>query len=348
MLLGVWNVCGHSFLVMKIKIVGCGLTGIVCAVLLKQAGHCVEIFETRNHIGGNCYDSNLNGVIVHNYGPHIFHTNDEIVWNFLNQFTSFTPFKYAPLGVTKLGTIPLPYSLSTVKALARELSTEEIIEYIYKDYSEKQWGVPFDQISATILSRVPVMKNVESPSWFGDDRYQGIPSKGYTTMMSNMLQDIPVHLGVSNRDWRIASADITIYTGKVDAYFEYSHGMLGYRSLEFTHDVTSKRLHHHAINQCNKDVEHTREYDHSYFLNQREPMTVVTKEYPVAHDGKNIPFYPIMFGSHQQTYTNTYKEMVKREKNVVFVGRLATYKYLDMWVAIKQAMQSVEHLLNNS
>ena len=332
---------------MNIKIVGCGLTGITCAVLLKAAGHKVEIFETRNHIGGNCYDSNVNGVLMHNYGPHIFHTNDEQVWEFLNKFTTFKDFKYAPIGVTKLGNIPLPYSLSTVAALGRELSSDEIIDVIYKDYSEKQWGVPFDEISKTIISRVPVLKDVESPSWFGNDRYQGIPSQGYTQMMLNMLGNIPVHLGVKDREWRISSADVTVFTGKVDAYFGYRHGMLGYRSLEFQHTVSSKRLTHHAYNQCNRDVEHTREYDHSYFLNQHEPMTVITKEYSVEHDGKNIPFYPIPFGEHQRTYTDTYREMVKRESNVVFVGRLATYKYLDMWVAVKQAMQSVEHLMKN-
>lgn len=332
---------------MNIKIVGCGLTGITCAILLKEAGHNVEIFETRNHIGGNCYDSNVNGVIMHNYGPHIFHTNDEEVWKFLNRYTEFKHFKYMPIGVTKLGNIPLPYSLSTVKALGRELSSEEIIDTIYRDYSEKQWGVPFDSISKTILTRVPILKQVESPTWYGDERYQGIPLRGYTNMMQNMLEGIKVHTGVGDEDWRQVAADFTIFTGKVDGYFRYSHGVLGYRSLEFEHKVSSQRLNHHAYNQCNKDVAYTREYDHSYFLDQKEHMTVVTKEYPVVHDNRNIPFYPIPFGEYQHTYTNTYKEMAKRERDVLFVGRLATYKYLDMWVAIKQSMQSVDFLLKN-
>lgn len=333
---------------MKVKIVGCGLTGIVCANLLKQAGHRVEIFETRNHIGGNCYDSNLNGVMVHNYGPHIFHTNDEQVWGFVNQFSDWRHFKYAPLGDTKLGLLQLPYSITTARQIGRELSSEEIIDVIYRDYSEKQWGVPFDQISKTIISRVPVMKNVESPSWYGDERYQGIPKQGYTHMMSNMMGKIKVHLGVTREEWKEVSADITIYTGKVDEYFNYCHGHLEYRSLRFEHEITSKRLSHHAINQCNRRVEYTRLYDHSYFLDQHEPLTVITSEYPIAYDGSGIPFYPIPFGNSQQIYTNHYKEMAKHERNVLFLGRLATYKYLDMWVAIKQAMKGVEYVLENS
>lgn len=333
---------------MKIKIIGCGLTGIVCANLLQRAGHSVEIFETRNHVGGNCYDSNLNGVIVHNYGPHIFHTNDEQVWKFVNEFSSFKPFKYAPKGITKLGVIQLPYSLTTVQQLGRELSSDEIIDVIYRDYSEKQWGVPFDQISKTIISRVPVLKNQENPSWYGDEKYQGIPEKGYTHMMSNMLTGIKVHLGVSADEWKSVSADVTIYTGKVDEYFDYKFGHLEYRSLRFEHRVTPDRLTHHAFNQCNRTSTHTRTYDHSYFLDQHEPLTVITKEYPVAYDGKGIPFYPMPFGDSQHTYINQYKKMADGERNVLFLGRLATYKYLDMWVAIKQAMKGIEHLLENS
>lgn len=333
---------------MRIKIVGCGLTGIVCANLLHREGHRVEIFETRNHVGGNCYDSNLNGVMVHNYGPHIFHTNDEQVWKFVNEFSAFHEFKYAPWGNTKLGLIQLPYSLTTVQQLGRELSSGEIIDVIFRDYSEKQWGVPFDEISRTIISRVPVLKNVENPSWYGDERYQGIPARGYTNMMSNMLTDIKVHLGVSDREWKDARADVTIYTGMIDEYFDFQHGRLDYRSLRFEHEITSQRLAHHAINQCNKDNAYTRVYDHSCFLDQHEALTVITKEYPIAYDGRGVPFYPMPFGDSQRLYADHYRKMADNERDVLFLGRLATYKYLDMWVAIKQAMKGVEHLLENS
>ena len=328
---------------MKINIIGCGLTGIVAANILKSKGHSVEIFESRSHIGGNCYDSNLNGVLVHNYGPHIFHTNDEEVWEFLNRFTEFTHFKYRPLGNTKLGLIPLPYSLSTVKAIGRELTTEEIIDVIYKDYSEKQWGVPFEDISKSILSRVPILKNVESPSWYGDERYQGIPSKGYTYMMSNMLDGIKVNLGIKNNEWKHLPCDLVIYTGKIDDYFSNIYGDLPYRSLNFEHSISEKRLHHHAINECNKDVSYTRIYDHSYFLNQTEDLTVITKEYPVQYNGNNIPFYPITFGDGSDLYKK-YKNLVNSERDVLFLGRLATYKYLDMWVAIKTVLNKIKEV----
>jgi UDP-galactopyranose mutase len=328
---------------MKIKIIGCGLSGITSAILLKSFGHEVEIFENRNHIGGNCYDSNLNGIYVHNYGPHIFHTNDEEVWEFLNRYTEFTSFKYCPLGDTKLGLIPLPYSLSTVKILGRELSDEEIIDVIYKDYSEKQWGVPFEKISKSILTRVPVLKNSESPSWYGDEKYQGIPSKGYTNMMTNMLDGIKIHLNIKNNEWKSVKSDLTIYTGKIDEYYNFIYGKLPYRSLRFEHEVTDKKLLHHAINQCNKKVDYTRIYDHSGFLNQKENLTVITKEYPIEYNGFNIPFYPIPFGEGNEIYKK-YKILADKETNVIFLGRLATYKYLDMWMAIKQVFVKLKEL----
>lgn len=329
---------------MKVVIVGCGISGIVSAIKLSSLGHNVEIFDTRNHIGGNCYDSNLNGVIVHNYGPHIFHTNDEQVWEFVNKYTSFNEFKYCPkaaLNDNKI--ISLPYSLTTIRELGKELTSQEIIDLIYRDYSEKQWGMPFAEISNAIITRVPVLKNEESPSWYGSEKYQGIPSKGYTQMISNMLDGIKVNLNVCKKDFTKIKSDLIIYTGRIDEYFNFVYGELPYRTLKFEHEITSSRLFHHAINQCNKYNSYTRIYDHSYFLNQKEPITVITKEYPMQFDGTGIPYYPIPFGSGYELYKK-YKKLADNEKNVIFMGRLATYKYLDMWVAIKQAM-NINNLL---
>lgn len=323
---------------MKIVVVGCGLSGIVSATVLKKLGHRVEIFDTRNHIGGNCYDCNLNGVIVHNYGPHIFHTNDEHVWEFVNRYATFNEFKYKPKALlNNHQIISLPYSLTTIKELGRNLSSQEIIDLIYKDYSEKQWGMPFDKISNAILNRVPVLKNEESPSWFGTEKYQGIPSNGYTRMMNNMLDGIKIHLNADKKDFKKIKADLIVYTGRIDEYFNFEYGELPYRTLKFEHEITSNRLFHHTINQCNKINSYTRIYDHSYFLNQNEPLTVITKEYPSQFDGSGIPYYPIPFGTGYELYKK-YKKLADNEKNVIFMGRLATYKYLDMWVAIKQAM----------
>jgi UDP-galactopyranose mutase len=331
---------------MKIKIIGCGLSGIVSAILLKKAGHRVEIYDTRNHIGGNCYDSNLNGIIVHNYGPHIFHTNDEEVWSFLNQYTSFTEFKYCPKAQTDKYPflISLPYSLTTIQEIGRSLDTKEILELIYKDYSEKQWGVPFEQISSSIINRVPIQPKNEKPSWYGDERYQGIPSKGYTVMMNNMLDGITVHLGVGTNDWRKIKSDLTIYTGKIDDYYNNIYGKLSYRTLSFNHEITSTKLIHHCINQCNKTNEYTRIYDHSYFLKQNEQVTVITKEYSHEYTGTGIPFYPKPFGESNDIY-NKYKILSEKEDRTLFLGRLATYKYLDMWVTIKQAFNKINKIL---
>lgn len=327
---------------MKINIIGCGLSGITAAILLKEKGHEVEIFESRNHIGGNCFDSNLNGVTVHNYGPHIFHTNDDGVWNFLNKYTKFSPFKLTPKAETKIGLITLPYSLTTIKEIGRELSSEEIIDIIFKDYSEKQWGVPFELISKAIISRVPVLKAVENPSWFGNEKYEGVPSNGYSQMMHNMLDGIKVNLGVKSNEWKKLNSDLVVYTGKIDEYFNYEYGPLPYRSLRFEHEVTHKKLPWHVINQCNSYNKFTRIYDHSYFLNQSESVTVITKEYPLKYDGQGIPFYPIPFGNGQLIYSK-YKKLADNDKHTIFLGRLATYKYLDMWMAIRQSMNVINN-----
>jgi UDP-galactopyranose mutase len=327
---------------MKIKIIGCGLSGITAAIALKEKGHQIEIFDSRNHIGGNCYDSNLNGVLVHNYGPHIFHTNDDEVWSFLNRYTEFSHFKLTPKAETEIGLITLPYSLTTIKELGRELSSEEIIKFIFKDYSEKQWGMPFELISKAIISRVPVLKAVENPSWFGNEKYEGIPSKGYTHMMNNMLEGIKVHLGVKNNEWKKNNSDLIIYTGKIDEYFNYIYGALPYRSLNFQHEITHKKLPWHVINQCNSYNKYTRVYDHSYFLDQKEPVTVITKEYPVKYTGNGIPFYPLPFGKGQLLYSQ-YKKLAEKDKSTIFIGRLATYKYLDMWMAIKQSLNIIKN-----
>lgn len=327
----------------RIRIVGGGLSGIVVANKLKTAGYSPIVFDRRQHIGGNCYDSNMYGVTVHNYGPHIFHTNDESVWNFVNQFTEFKHFKYAPKGITNLGTISLPYSLTTIEELGRELTESEIIDLIYKEYSEKQWGMPFDKISRAILSRVPVLKQEKSPSWYGNEKYQGIPSLGYTNMMTNMLDGINVNLGVDGME-EGSNWDLTIYTGQLDEYFNFCYGRLPYRSLKFEHTVNEKGLDHHAYNHCNKLVAYTREYDHSYFLNQQTEYKVITREYPTEYTGKNIPFYPIPFGD-AHALADKYRKLSAKESNVIFLGRLATYKYLDMWVAIKQALDTADNIL---
>lgn len=317
------------------KIIGCGLSGITSAIILKERGYDVTIFESRNHIGGNCYDSNLCGTLVHNYGPHIFHTNDEQVFNFLSKYTEWFDFKNKVKGNSELGLISLPYSKKTVEEIGKELTDEEIKKYIFKDYSEKQWGVPFEKLPKSITNRVPKTKNCVDPTWYEGEKYQCLPKHGYTKMMENMLVGFNVILNSKQDDWKKFKTDLTIYTGKIDEYFDYCYGKLPYRSLTFTHKLSYKKQKYPIINQNNSINNSTRIYDHSYFNYKHSGPTIITEEFPKNCEDSDIPFYPIPFGDGLKIYSK-YKKLANKEKNVMFVGRLATYTYLDMWMAIKQ------------
>ena len=302
---------------MKVKVIGCGLSGITAAILLKEKGYDIEIFESRNHIGGNCFDSNLAGTLVHNYGPHIFHTDDEEVFSFLSKYTEWFDFKYQPIGDTKIGKISLPYSKKTIKEIGRELSQEEIVDIIFKDYSEKQWGVPFDQIPKSITNRIPKTKDDEDPTWYRNEKYQCIPKHGYTKMMEKMLEGIKVNTSSSKDDWKKIDSDLVVYTGKIDEYFNFCFGKLPYRSLDFTFKTSDEKLQAVAVNQNTKNTKSTRIYDHSYFNYNHKGKTIITEEFPKECKGEDIPFYPIPFGEGIEIY-NKYKELADKEKNVIF------------------------------
>jgi UDP-galactopyranose mutase len=328
---------------MKIIIVGCGLSGITAARILKNKGHEVKIFETRNHIGGNCYDSNVNGVMLHNYGPHIFHTDDEDVFNFLNEFTEWIPFKLQPKGNTKLGLISLPYSKKTILEIGTELSEEQIIDVIFKDYSEKQWGVSFDQINKSIINRIPKTKDCEDPTWFEGQKYQCIPKFGYTKMFEKMLDGIEVKLNCDKEEWKNEKSDFIFFSGRIDEFYNFCYGVLPYRSLNFIHETSSKKMPFAILNENTKNNLNTRQYDHSYFTNDHKGQTIITKEYSKECLDDDIPFYPIPFGIGVDLY-NKYLELSKKETNITFIGRLATYKYLDMWMAVKQVFLKIKNL----
>lgn len=319
----------------KIIIVGSGLSGLTAARLLADNNHNVTIYESRNHIGGNCYDSNVCGVMLHNYGPHIFHTDDEEVFSFLSRFTEWIPFDLRPVGNTKEGMISLPYSKKTIKQLQRELSQEEIVSLIFKDYSEKQWGVDFEKIPKTITNRIPKTKDSDNPTWFEGQKYQCIPKDGYTKMFEKMSEGIKINVNCKKDDWKNSDADLVIYTGKIDEFYNFKFGELPYRSLKFVHEVTPFKQSTFIVNECNSFHKYTRKYDHSYFTPNHKGSTIITKEYPKKAAKDDIPFYPIPWGEGQLVY-NKYEQLAREEQNTIFLGRLATYKYLDMWMAIKQ------------
>ena len=327
---------------MKINIVGCGLSGITAAALLKHK-HKIKIFDTRNHIGGNCADAKIFGMLYHKYGPHIFHTDDDEVFEFLSRYTEWFDFKYQPKAATRLGMISIPYSKKTIKELGRELSQEEIVENIFKDYSEKQWGVPFNDIPKTITNRIPRTKDSEDPTWFEGQKYQCIPKEGYTKMFEKMLEDVNIYLSVEKDCWKKYDADLVIYTGKIDEYYDYCYGELPYRTLDFKHSVHDEPLQNPIVNECNDLVSRTRTYDHSIFNYEHDGKnTLVTEEYPRQANRGDIPFYPIPFGEGNSIYSK-YEELIKKENDIIFIGRLAQYKYLDMWMAVKHVILKLKN-----
>lgn len=322
-------------------IVGCGLSGAVAARCCADAGHRVTIYETRPHIGGNCYDAPMNNVKhVHQYGPHIFHTDDEEVYTYLSRFTEWIPFKLQPIGVTSQGKISLPYSKKTICELGHACTPEEIRDLIFRDYSEKQWGVPFEQIPSTITNRIPKTVDCEDPTWFEGQKYQAIPRHGYTRMFERMLDHPNIHikLNCTADEWKSDStADHIIYTGKVDSYFDYCYGRLPYRSLEFHHCAGTTQQDTFIYNYNTRELPYTRSYDHSYMDPNHIGSTVITHELPKECGPNDIPYYPIPWGESQRLYAQ-YEQLAKKEKQTIFIGRLATYKYLDMWMAVKHVL----------
>tara|TARA_Y100000592_G_C5458014_1_gene312418 strand:+ start:59 stop:1036 length:978 start_codon:yes stop_codon:yes gene_type:complete len=325
---------------MKAVIVGCGLSGITSAILLKEKGYDVEIFDTRHHIGGNCYDKKVEGVMVHQYGPHGFHTNNEKVWKFLNKYSKFNDVCLRVIGNTADGLIPLPYSPASEKIIGSK-TPEQLKELIFKDYSEKMWGIPWDKFPKSISGRVPTKR--DDPSLcFHLDKYQGIPENGYTSMFNNMTQSIKVNLGCDPQEYKKQKYDLLIYTGKVDDYFNYKYGWLEYRSLKIQFETAQKRHDIFQLNECNKKP-WTRSVDHSHWHKQDVIQTVISREYPCEHTKNNIPFYPKPFGNNQEKYKK-YKKIADTLTNVIFVGRLATYKYLDMDDAIAQVFTKLKDI----
>lgn len=333
----------------KAKIIGCGLSGITSAILLKEKGYDVEIFDSRPHIGGNCYDEKINNVTVHKYGAHIFHTNDEEVWSFLNRYTKFNNYTHKVRANTQLGLISIPYNYHTRDQLRKDLTPEEIQELIFREYSERHWGISWENLPKSISARLPSKRESYDDRYF-TDIYQGIPANGYTEMMNNMLDGIKVNLGVEKNYYKTLSSeinyDIMIYTGKPDDYFDYCYGKLEYRSLKFEHYVANRDnifswSRGAVINECNNNT-YNRTIDNSIFLNETQTNTTVyTRDYPEEHNEHNDPIYPKNFDQNIEIYSK-YNSLIKQQPKTIFLGRLATYKYLDMWMAIKQVFNKLQ------
>ena len=226
---------------MRVNIIGCGLSGVTAAIKLKEKGHKVEIFETRNHIGGNCYDHEIEGVNVHEYGCHIFHTSNEKVWKFVNRYSEFNNYIHKTRANTKEGLISIPFSNKTIEQIGKDLNSEEIIDLIFKDYSERHWGIPWNKLPKSISGRIANKRDNHDDRYF-TSKYQGIPINGYTPMFNAMLEGIKVNLSVERDAWKKLKGDLTIWTAPISQYFSSQLGELPYRSLRFVHEK-AKRDH---------------------------------------------------------------------------------------------------------
>ena len=360
-------------------IVGAGLFGAVFAHEAREAGKKALVIDRRNHIGGNIYTENVGGIPVHRYGAHIFHTDDEAVWDYVNRFARFNRFTNSPLARYGGKLYHLPFNMNTfyemwgvsIPAQAREIIEQQrreitgeprnleeqaialvgrdIYEKLVKDYTEKQWGRPCRELPAFIIKRLPVRFTFDN-NYFSD-RWQGIPEKGYTPLAEALLEGTEVRLNTpfsGPNDPLAREAGAIVYTGPLDAYFGYSLGRLEYRSLRFdTRDLPLKNFQGNAvINYTQGDVGYTRVIEHKHFAyDQREIMeqdhTVVTYEYPKAWQEGDEPYYPVN-DERNNALAQAYRALAEQDKRVIFGGRLGLYRYLDMDDTVRAALDCVK------
>lgn len=357
-------------------IVGAGLFGAVCAHELKKKGKKVLVLEKREHIGGNIYTENNKGIHVHKYGAHIFHTNDRDVWEYVNSFVEFNRFTNSPLAYHKGKLYNLPFNMNTfyqlwgtktpVEAVGKideqrqemkdkeptnleeqaiSLVGRDIYEILIKGYTEKQWGRAATELPAFIIRRLPVRFTYDN-NYFSD-RYQGIPIGGYTHLIEKMLDGIEVQLGIDyllDKDCYASLANNIIYTGPIDAYYDYCFGKLEYRSLRFeTEELPVSNYQGNAvINYTEREVPYTRVIEHKHFDDTGTDHSVITREYPAEWKMGDEPYYPVNDEKNMDLFKR-YRELAKNEK-IVFGGRLAEYKYYDMHQVVRSALNTVSWL----
>ena len=349
-------------------IVGSGLFGATFARLATDAGKKCLVIDRKEHIAGNCYTHDDGGIHIHRYGPHIFHTSNKKVWEFVQRFADFNNFILSPKAWSNGKLYSLPFNMNTFYEMwgtyrpedakrkideqtymgpVRNLEEQalflvgtDIYETLIKQYTEKQWGRPARKLPSFIIRRLPLRFTYDN-NYF-NDRYQGIPIGGYTKMFEKMLDGIEVRINtdyLQDKEYFDSIAKKVIFTGPIDEYFGYSLGELDYRSLRFE----EKRLGEDnyqgnaVINYCDTSRKYTRIIEHKHFEKVNTDHTVITKEYPQKYRRGLTPYYPINDKTNQDLYKK-YKEMSNSLTNVMFGGRLAEYKYMDMHVVIESAM----------
>lgn len=357
-------------------IVGAGLFGSVFAHEAKKKGKKVLVIDKRSHIGGNIYTENINGIQVHKYGAHIFHTSSKEIWDYIQQFAEFNRYTNAPVAKYKNELYNLPFNMNTFSKMwgittpaeaqkiideqraeikdepknleeqAISLVGRDIYEKLIKGYTEKQWGRKATELPSFIIKRLPV-RMVYDNNYF-NNKYQGIPIGGYTKLIEKMLDGIDVQLNTDffeNRDELTQKADKILFTGMIDEYYNYCYGKLEYRSLYFeTEDLPISNYQGNAVvNYTEYEIPYTRIIEHKHFEygcqgGCETDHTVITKEFPANWEDGNEPYYPMNDNKNNELYSK-YKALADNEKNVIFGGRLGMYKYYDMHNIIAEALK---------
>lgn len=364
-------------------IVGAGLFGAVFAHEAKKKGRKVLVIDKRSHIGGNIYTEDVNGIQVHKYGAHIFHTSNKEVWDYIQQFAEFNRYTNSPVAVYKGELYNMPFNMNTFNKMwgvttpqqaqaeidrqkaeikgepknleeqAISLVGRDIYEKLVKGYTEKQWGRKVTELPAFIIKRLPV-RLVYDNNYF-NDKYQGIPIGGYTKIIEKMLDGIEVRLNTDyfeNKAELTAMANKVLFTGMIDQYYNYTYGELEYRSLRFeTEDLpdVSNYQGNAVVNYTEYEVPYTRIIEHKHFEfgcqgGNETNHTVITREYPAKWQKGDEPYYPMNDSKNNELFAK-YKALADKEENVIFGGRLGMYKYFDMHNVIAEALSCAKENL---
>ena len=353
-------------------IVGAGLFGAVYANEAKKKGLKCLVIDKRNHLGGNVFCENVEGINVHKYGAHIFHTNDKGIWDYVNEFVEFNRYTNSPIAIHKGKVYNLPFNMNTFNQLWGVVSPDEalsiinkqiqesgiktptnleeqaislvgvdIYEKLIKDYTKKQWGTDPVNLPAFIIKRLPVRFTYDN-NYF-NDKYQGIPIGGYNVIINKMLEGVETKLNVdyfANRAHFNTIAKKVVFTGKIDEFYDFKFGQLEYRSLRFdTKKLDKENFQGNAVvNYSDISVDFTRIIEHKHFEFGKQPHTVITHEYPESWKTGSEPYYPINDKKNQEIYCK-YQKLEESETSIIFGGRLAEYKYYDMHQVIASALK---------
>lgn len=355
-------------------LVGSGLYNGVFAWYAARAGKTCLVLEKRNHLGGNIYCETIEDIHVHKYGAHIFHTSDRKVWDFVHQFAEFNRYTNSPVANYHGEMYNMPFNMNTFSKMwgvstpaeakakieeqragitgepknleeqAIRLVGRDIYEKLVKGYTEKQWGRDCKDLPAFIIKRLPVRYTYDN-NYF-NDLYQGIPVGGYNVIIDKLFAGCDVETGtdyLKNREKYDAMGNKIVYTGMIDAFYQYSFGKLEYRSLKFENEVLDEENHQGVavVNYTAREVPYTRVIEHKHFEFGTQPKTVITREYPTDWQEGMEPYYPVNDEKNQTLYQK-YAELAKKEEKVLFGGRLGEYKYYDMDKVIASAMQAAE------